>query len=229
MLDERLTLAASLYEPCSLGADIGTDHALLPCQLLEQGVCERMILSDLSPKALAHAEAEVERRGLRDRVTLRCASGLAALDAACGCVSITGMGGRTIAEILDRGRDRLQGAALVLCAHTERPEVRACLERIGYRIEREEPCMTNGHAYIVWRAVPGEMRLSAMERLCGRELFDSASPMLSPFLHQQIETVERRLDGLTRARVPDREAIALALAVRETLQRGSEKALHEDP
>ena len=76
MLDERLTLAAALYPACEAGADIGTDHGYLPCHLLETGVCRRMILADVSPKALRRAEAEVTRRGLQDRARLVCADGL---------------------------------------------------------------------------------------------------------------------------------------------------------
>lgn len=53
MLDERLSLAAQLYEPCALGADIGTDHALLPCYLLTHNICQEMILADVSPKAFS--------------------------------------------------------------------------------------------------------------------------------------------------------------------------------
>ena len=215
MLDERLALAAALFQPCSLGADIGTDHGLLPCALLEQGICERMILSDVSPKALAHARAEVARRRLGDRADLVCADGLDGLDRPCGCVSITGMGGRTITEILRRGKDRLRGAVLVLCAHTEQPEARACLQSVGYRIVREEPCLCNGHAYVLWRAEPGEMRLSPMELLCGRELFDSDSPMLQPYLRNRIEAAERRLAGLTKAKDPDRAAISQVLEIRD--------------
>ncbi len=229
MLDERLALAAALFQPCSLGADIGTDHGLLPCRLLEQGVCERMILADVSPKALAHARAEVVRRGLEDRASLVCADGLDALEAPCGCVSVTGMGGRTIAGILRRGRERLRGAALVLCAHTERAETRACLQEIGYRIVREEPCLCNGHAYVVWRAEPGEMDLSPMEMLCGRELFDSRSPMLLPYIRNRVDTLERRLDGLLKASSPDRQAIALTLAMRDHYLKMAEGHHHEDP
>lgn len=65
MLDERLSLAAQLYEPCALGADIGTDHALLPCYLLTHNICQEMILADVSPKALLHAEESVRRHHWR--------------------------------------------------------------------------------------------------------------------------------------------------------------------
>ena len=202
-----MSTVAKLYQPCSLGADIGTDHGLLPCHLLEQGICEQMILSDISPKALAHAHAEVSRRGLNQRTKLVCADGLDALAAPCGCISITGMGGRTIASILTKGQDKLHGAALVLCAHTEQPEARQALQSVHYRIMREEPCLCNGHAYLIWLAQPGEMDLSNREMRLGREVFLSSSPMLLPWLHHRLETLNRRLRGLESAASPDIRSI----------------------
>ena len=76
MLDERLSAAAALALPGELAADVGTDHGLLPCALLEAGVYQRMILTDISEKALSHARAEVSGRGLGDRVTFCCGDGL---------------------------------------------------------------------------------------------------------------------------------------------------------
>lgn len=99
-LDERLSLAMDLFPACEEGADIGTDHGRLPCRLLEEGRCRRMILSDISPKALSRAEALVQRRGLQGRATLVVADGLDALTHRVDCVSIMGMGGRTIAQAL---------------------------------------------------------------------------------------------------------------------------------
>lgn len=80
MLDERLSLAAQLYEPCALGADIGTDHALLPCYLLTHNICQEMILADVSPKALLHAEESVRRHHLEKRAHVRLADGAGCAD-----------------------------------------------------------------------------------------------------------------------------------------------------
>ncbi len=218
MLDERLSLAASLYVPCAFGADIGTDHALLPCELLERGVCREMILADISPKALGQAAREVGARGLADRVILRCADGLDALVGMppCGCVSVTGMGGDTMAGMLRRGADRLKGAALVLCAHTHPDRVRLALREIGYRLTREEPCVCNGHAYLVWRAEPGaEDPYTPEELQCGRLLWHSGSPMLGAYVEMKLDALRRRLEGLRAAQCPDQEAIAEAEAQAE--------------
>lgn len=78
MLDERLSLAAQLYEPCALGADIGTDHALLPCYLLTHNICQEMILADVSPKALLHAEESVRPPSFGEACACALADGLCA-------------------------------------------------------------------------------------------------------------------------------------------------------
>ncbi|MGN1021281.1 MAG: class I SAM-dependent methyltransferase [Aristaeellaceae bacterium] len=209
MLDERLTLAAALYPACELGADIGTDHGFLPCHLLETGVCRRMILADVSPKALRRAEAEVARRGLQDRAKLVCADGLDALDERCGCVSVMGMGGETLAGILLRGRDRLQGATLVLSAHTELPLVRRAIVSLGYHLTRETLCRAGGRFYVFWRAEPGIAPMTEEEIRHGSLLFDAPAPLLREYLAWRRDVAQAKLSGLLVAAVPDAQAIAL--------------------
>jgi tRNA (adenine22-N1)-methyltransferase len=131
-LDARLSLAYDLYDPCELAADIGTDHAHLPAALLQRGRCRHMILTDLSESALRNARDEMIRLRLTDRVSLRLGDGLAPLEEPCGVISVTGMGGRTVRDILLSGKDQLRGAALILSAHTDLPLIREALNLIGY-------------------------------------------------------------------------------------------------
>ena len=208
MLDERLSLAAALYEPCSLGADIGTDHALLPCHLLRQNICQRMILADVSPKALEHVREQVLRQRLTERAEIICADGLDALTAPCGCVSVMGMGGETIAGILTRGQSKLQGAVLVLSAHTDLHLVRQAVMAIGYHIVREELCRAAGRFYVVWRAEPGPQTLTEEDIRFGPMLMKSASPLLQAYAAWRIRVLEDKLRGMRSAQQPDEEAIA---------------------
>ena len=210
MLDSRLSLAAALYAPCDLGADIGTDHALLPCHLLRKNICRSMLLCDVSPKALRRAEAEVARRGLQDRARLVCADGLDALTEPCGCVSVMGMGGETLAGILLRGRDKLQGATLVLSAHTELPLVRRAVPDLGYHLTRETLCRSGGRFYVFWRAEPGSAPMTEEEIRHGSLLFDEPSPLLADYLRWRLGVAEAKLSGLRVAAVPDAEALARA-------------------
>ena len=212
MLDERLSLAAELYTPCELGADIGTDHGQLPCYLLQSGKCQRMIFADVSPKALSRAEAEVQRQGLQDRAILVCADGLDALTETCGCVSAMGMGGETLAGILTRGQHKLKGAALVLSAHTELHLVRQALQDIGYRVTREVLCRAAGRFYVFWHALPGNAAATPEEILYGSYLLRDKTPLLREYLTWRIKVIQAKLDGLLSASVPDEAAIAQAQA-----------------
>ena len=206
-LDARLSLAYDLYDPCSLAADIGTDHAHLPAALLQRGRCQRMILTDLSEKALRNARNEMARLGLTDRVSLRSGSGLQPLTEACGVISVTGMGGRTIRDILLSGQDRLRGAALILSAHTDLPLIREAVCRIGYHLDREEPCFCAGRYYLILRARPGVRKMSPREIRLGGPLFESTSDRLLPYLARRREVLCTSLVGLESAASPDGELI----------------------
>lgn len=201
MLDERLSLAAQLYEPCALGADIGTDHALLPCHLLTHGICQEMILADISPKALRHAEESVRRYHLEARAHIRLSDGLNALTQPCGCISMMGMGGETIRAVLLDGADKLCGAVLVLSSHTEQPLVRRTLPEIGYHITQERLCQAAGRFYIFWRAEPGQAEDWTTEEMhFGRLLWtQNASPLLLDYCRYRIKVMTDRLTGLASA------------------------------
>lgn len=207
-LDSRLSLAFELYDPCDLAADIGTDHAHLPAVLLQRGRCQRMILTDISESALRNARDGMIRFGLTDRIILRRGDGLSPLDEPCGMISVTGMGGRTVRDILLSGKEKLRGASLVLSAHTDLPLIREAVRDIGYHLDREEPCFCAGRYYLVLRARPGRKEVSDREIRLGGPLFDSASPQLVPYLVRRRSVLEEKLSGLLAAREPDASLIA---------------------
>ena len=208
MLDARLSLAYDLYDPCELAADIGTDHAHLPAALLQRGRCQHMILTDLSKSALQNARNEMIRFRLLDRVSLRAGDGLAPLEEPCGMISVTGMGGRTVRDILISGKEKLRGASLVLSAHTDLPLIREAVNRIGYHLDREEPCFCAGRYYLVMRARPGALSVTPQEIRLGGPLFESGSDQLIPWIKRRREVLESSLRGLLSAETPDEELIA---------------------
>lgn len=210
MLDERLALVADMYERCEWGADIGTDHAYLPRYLLKSGICQRMIAADVSEGALSNARATLARSRLLDRAVLTLADGLDALDRLCGCVSVTGMGGDTMASLLRRGAHRLGGAVLVLSAHTELPLVRRAVSDVGYHFVREELCRAAGRFYVCWRAEPGNMPLSEDECRFGTLLWQEPTALHREYALWRMNVSRKRLDGLLKAAGPDRDAIRSA-------------------
>ena len=213
-LDARLSLAFDLYDPCELAADIGTDHAHLPAALLQRGRCQHMILTDLSESALNNARNGIIACRLTDRVSFRCGNGLQPLREQCEMISVTGMGGRTIRDILLSGQDRLKGASLLLSAHTDLPLIREAVCRIGYHLDREEPCYCAGRFYLVLRARPGAADLSPREIRLGGPLFDSASDQLIPYLIRRRDVLDEKLQGLLTA---EKQEESLINQVREDI------------
>lgn len=148
-------------------ADIGTDHGHLPLWLLETDVLQTAIACDLREGPLEHARENARFHGLSERVSFRLAAGLDAVRAEeCDTISIAGMGGETIAGILQAAPWTAKGAhKLLLQPMTMLPQLRQWLWANGYQIFEETVCREGKRFYVILTVqgggVPQEKPLSA--------------------------------------------------------------------
>ncbi len=100
LLKLRLMKIADTIPPGSRVADIGTDHARLPAYLLQRGITEHIIATDISDGPLIRAKRTLGIHGL-DRIQLRKGFGAQCVEPSeVDVVVISGMGADTIMEIL---------------------------------------------------------------------------------------------------------------------------------
>ena len=197
-LDARLSLAASLFPACAYGADIGADHGRLSCYLLETGKAARMCVADVSAPSLNKARELLRLRGVEGRADIRVGDGLNVLPQRADAVAILGMGGRTVSEILNAGKDKLCGAALILSAHTDLALLRRTLADLGYRIGTEKIALAASRFYIVMRAIPGREKMDDKQALLGPRLMESTTAHYPEYLFWRIGLAAKKQNAAGR-------------------------------
>jgi len=99
----RINTICSELDECESFADIGCDHGYCAQYMLDRCLCERAIISDISPKSLKKAEELLKRYIIEGTLTSVCCDGLSEIPEYTDEVLIAGLGGHEITEILKRG------------------------------------------------------------------------------------------------------------------------------
>ena len=138
-LSPRLRLAADLVPEGARLADVGTDHAYLPACLLMEGKIPSAIAADLREGPLSRARETAAEYGCGDRMAFRLCDGLSGIrPEKTDAVVIAGMGGETIAQILEAAPwVRTRKIPLVLQPMSSIPELRQRLGEDGFHILEE--------------------------------------------------------------------------------------------
>lgn len=153
ILNKRLTLAAEMLGQVKSVADIGTDHAFLPIYLIKEGLAERVIACDIAEGPLSVANANITKYGLADKIELRLANGLLGLvPNEVDAVTILGMGGETIADILtDSPWVKNPDITLILQPMSCDDRLREYLLSEGFEIKSELGVESQGRFYTVMK------------------------------------------------------------------------------
>ncbi|CAI8704168.1 tRNA (adenine22-N1)-methyltransferase [Pseudomonas sp. IT-P176] len=131
-------------------ADIGSDHGYLPVALMRRGAITAAVAGELAATPFHSAQRTVRDNGLQACISVRLANGLAALEPADGITALTicGMGGETIRDILERGKTRLSGQErLILQPNGGEQPLRQWLMDNSYSILCEEVLRENRFDY----------------------------------------------------------------------------------
>lgn len=199
-LSPRLRMVADLVPAGHRLADVGTDHAYLPAALVLEGRIPSAIAADLRPGPLDRARETVRRAGLQGRVTFRLCDGLSGIRPdEVDAVAIAGMGGETIAAILEAAPwTRERDVPLALQPMSSMWDLRLWLRQNGYRIVEERLAREGDTLYTALSVRAGEMgELSPAEQYAGR---NSPDPLRGAWLDRWLDKTEHALAGLARAR-----------------------------
>lgn len=160
-------------------ADIGSDHAYLPSYLAQGDYIEFAIAGEVVKGPYQSAIQEVNQHQLKDRIDVRLGDGYDVIhfDDAINTVSICGMGGGLIVDILTRGHQAgHQPKLLALQPNVGERIVRQWLNNHHYQIIDEYIIEEKGHFY--------EMIIAQYEPNTKTSLSDKEL-MFGPFLLQE--------------------------------------------
>ena len=205
ILTPRLACIAALIPRGARLADIGTDHGKLPVSLLLSGRVAAAIGSDIRQGPLDHAARNAAEHGVA--LPLRLAAGLEAVrPEECDTVSIAGMGGQTIADILAAGLEKLANVSrLVLQPNNREDELRAWLVDHDFRIVDEAILEENEKFYEILVVEQGSQELTSKELRFGPFLMRVQAPA---FVQKWFREVEKLAFALEQVPVENQSARA---------------------
>ena len=198
-------------------ADIGSDHAYLPVALMLAGKIDFAVAGEVVKGPFESAKAQVAKNGLSEKIMVRLADGLAAVQAAdaIDTVTIAGMGGTLIAQILASGQEngQLKGSErLVLQPNVGEPQVRRWLAANSYEIVAEHILEENNKRYEIIVAEPrkadSQLSYTPAELFFGPFLLKEKSPIFLAKWQQEAEQLRRVLHQLQQAATPQVAKIA---------------------
>ncbi|GFM52901.1 SAM-dependent methyltransferase [Pseudomonas cichorii] len=207
-LSMRLERVAAHVPADARLADIGSDHAYLPVALMRRGAIASAVAGEVALTPFHAAQRTVRENDLEQSITVRQANGLAAIRPEDGitAISLCGMGGETIRDILDSGKAHLNGKErLILQPNGGEQPLRQWLMENGYRILCEEVLRENRFDYeIIIADRSGPVIYSARELFFGPLQMQARSPAFLLKWQRLLLKKQKTLSNFDRAQaVPE--------------------------
>lgn len=221
MISKRLELVASFVPQGAVLLDVGSDHAYLPIELVERGQIKSAIAGEVVEGPYQSAVKNVEAHGLKEKIQVRLANGLAAFEEEdqVSVITIAGMGGRLIATILEEGLDKLASVErLILQPNNREDDLRIWLQDHGFQIVAESILEEAGKFYEILVVEVGQMKLSTSDIRFGPFLSKEFSPVFVQKWQKEASKLEFALSQIPEKNLAERQVLAHKIqAIKEVL------------
>lgn len=184
----RISQICSRLSKCTVFADVGCDHGYCAQYMLKNDLCERAIISDISPKSLIKAQKLLSDYSEAGRLSSVCCDGLKGVEGA-DLVLIAGMGGEEIVKILKEG---YIPPAFVFQPMKNAEVLRAFLSEHGCAIT-EDNIFKDGKFYFIIKGnnSGGTSAYTSAQLAFGRDSMNN--PLLKEYLRGEIFKIQAYL------------------------------------
>jgi tRNA (adenine22-N1)-methyltransferase len=195
-LSERLKTVADFVDEGARVADVGTDHGFIPVFLIQEGITNKVIASDINEGPLDSAVRTAEEYSVSD-IDFRLCDGLNGIkqDEA-DTVIIAGMGGETIISIINTSGWNWERKSLILQPMSKQAELIIWLYENGFTVIKEAFATEGKETYRLLKAVYKRSQLPRLAYIYGGFTY-------SPYTEKQIRKFRRALKGLEKAAEPE--------------------------
>jgi tRNA (adenine22-N1)-methyltransferase len=161
ILNKRLECLSAFIKDNDSIIDIGCDHGLLGIYLYLNRKNIRIVSSDINPKPLKMAKDNLVKYHLEDKIELRLGDGLDVLSHDIKTIVISGMGGMTITNILEKIDDYPNVQKLVLSPNNDFPLVRKKIVQLGFKIIKESLVLEKNKYYLISEYQKGQEKMNS--------------------------------------------------------------------
>lgn len=211
LLSKRLEMIASFIPKGVRFADIGSDHAYVPCAICANDDKASAIAGEVRQGPLNSAQKTVDQLGLQNQIDVRLGDGLDVIDHLVTHVIIAGMGGSLITSILERGKDKLKHVErLILQPNIGAHFVRKWLTENEFSLIEERLIEENGHIYeiLIAHRQPGDVhRFQEREVLFGPFLLQEKSDLFIKKWQREYSHRQHIIEQMKQSKNPNQEQI----------------------
>lgn len=208
MITPRLQSILDMSDKAAVTADIGTDHAYIPIELVRSGMSEKAIASDIKEGPLEIARRNISEAGLEDKIETRPGAGLSVVaPGEADQIIIAGMGGEMIESIIKDDIKTARASRLLLQPMNSQYELRRFLIENGFRITGEDIAIEGFKVYNIIAVESGSQK--PFERDIDYHLppYLKGHPLYGQLLAKKRREFEKIISGLERSKAPDNERL----------------------
>ena len=170
--------------------DVGSDHALLPCFLLENGICEKVYAGEIAEGPLNNVKEAVKKHHLEGKLIPVFSDGLAKAEDDVDIVIISGMGYHTIKHILESCEvERYQ--YFLVQSNTDVDLLRRYLSEKNYTIEDERIVFDGFYYQVIRFSADLHEPYSELEIKYGPVLLKRRDEVFIAYLKDQLDKLKK--------------------------------------
>lgn len=211
VLSKRLETIASFIPIGVRFADIGSDHAYIPCAVCNADQTSSAVAGEVREGPFQSAKRTVNASNLSHQVDVRLGDGLDVIDSEVTLLIIAGMGGALIESILERGKHKIANVnKMILQPNVGSKSIRKWLYLHGFIVTNEQLIEENGHIYevlIASRKDTSDLTITEKELFFGPVLLQNKSALFVKKWAREREHLEQIVEQMKQSTNPTHQQV----------------------